>query len=314
MGGAQDWCLQCGAGAPDSLAANTPSWRSAAAILGAIAILVAGAATAAYAALSQSGPKSRTTTTTIAQVPAAAPPVATPPSSLPPAAAKIGTPTTVKPLIPLAKPPKIPLVVPTPKSSTPVAPIPSVVPPTSTPSVTIPKTTGTGGAGTTTEKQPATILLDTNAAATYNPSNYPATSFGDPSLAIDGDTSTAWTALVDPAIVPKMTDGLVIDLKSAQKLSALVLDTSTPGMTVQVYGSNAATRPATIADPAWVQLSGPVLEKKKHVRIPLRDSSKAFRFVTLWISKVPAASVGTAEAPGHVAVNEVGLLPTKKSR
>jgi hypothetical protein len=312
MDGVQDWCLQCGTGAPDSLAANTPSWRSAAAMIGAIVVLVAGAATAAYAALSQPGAKSRTTTT-IAQAPAAAPPAAAPPSSLPPAAAKIGPPTTVKPLIPLAKPPKIPLVAATPKSSTPVAPIPSLAPATSTPSATTPRTTGTGGAGTAIEKQPATILLDTNAAATYNPSNYPASSFGDPSLAIDGDTSTAWTALVDPAIAPKMTDGLVIDLKSAQKLAALVLDSSTPGMTVQVFGSPATMLPATIADPAWVQLSGPVLAKKKHVRIPLRDSTKAFRFVTLWISKVPAASVGTAEAPGHVTVNELGLLPSKKA-
>jgi hypothetical protein len=308
MDGAQDWCLQCGAGAPDSLAANSPTWRSAAAILGAIAILVGGAATAAYAALSKSGTTPRPVTTTVAQLPATAtPPAATPPSSVPPAGAKIGTPTTVKPLIPLAKPPKIPLVAATPKSSTPITPIPSVTPTTTT----TPKTTGTGGAGTKTE-QPESILLDTNAAATYNPSNYPVSAFGDPRLAIDGDTSTAWTALVDPAIAPRMAGGLVIDLKSAQKISALVLDTATPGMTVQVYGSVAKVLPTTIADPAWVPLSGVILEKKKHVRIPLRDRSKAFRFVLLWISKVPATSVGTAEAPGHVGVSELELFPTKK--
>ena len=183
-----------------------------------------------------------------------------------------------------------------------------MVPTTTT---TTPKTTGTGGAGAKTE-QPESILLDTNAAATYNPSNYPASTFGDPRLAIDGDTTTAWTALVDPALAPRMAGGLVIDLKSAQKTSALVLDTATPGMTVQVYGSVAKVLPATIADPAWAPLSGVILEKKKHVRIPLRDSSKAFRFVLLWISKVPATSVGTAEAPGHVGVSELELFPTKK--
>jgi hypothetical protein len=315
MDGAQDWCLQCGAGAPDSLAASTPSWRSAAAVLGAIAVLVAGAATAAYAALSKSSPKPPRATSNagaLAQVPAsttpAAPATTTPPSALPPTSAKIGTPTTVKPLIPLSKPPKIPLAAITlPKASTPKTPPASTTPTTST----TPATTGTGGSGAKSE-QPEAILLDTNAAATYNPSNYPTTNFGDPSLAIDGDTSTAWTALVDPAVAPKMADGLVIDLKSAQKVSALVLDTSTPGMTVQVNGSNAATLPASITDPAWTQLSGLVLEKKKHVRIPLRDSTKAFRFVLLWISKVPAASVGTAAAPGHVAISEIALFPTKK--
>jgi hypothetical protein len=307
MDGAQDWCLQCGAGAPDSLVASSPSWRSAAAVLGAVAILVAGAATAAYAALSKSGTK-RPTSTTVAQLPAATPPAATPPSSVPPPTAKIGTPTTIKPLIPLAKPPKIPLIAVTPKATTPIVPLPATTPTTST---TTPKTTGTGGAGTKTE-QPRSILLDTNAAATYNPSNYAATNFGDPSLAIDGDTSTAWTALVDPALAPKMADGLVIDLKTAQRISALVLDTATPGMTVQVYGSNATKLPATITDPGWAQLSGLVLEKKKHARIALRDSTKAFRFVLLWISKVPAASIGTAEAPGHVGVSELELFPTKK--
>ena len=312
MDAAQDWCFHCGAGAPDSLSARSPSWRSAAAVLGAIAVLVAGAATAAYAALSKSASKPRVTTATVAQAPAPAAPTATTPGSLPPSTAKIGTPTTVKPLIPLAKPPKIPLVAAVPKPSTPPATIPSLLPTTSTPSTTTPKTTGAGGSSATKEPQPESILLDTNAAATYNPNGYPASTFGDPSLAIDGDTSTAWTALVDPAIAPKMADGLVIDLKSAQKLSTLLLNTSTPGMTVQVYGANAAALPTTITDPAWVKLSGLVLEKKKSVRIPLRDSAKAFRFVTLWITRVPAASVGSAEAPGHVSVNELELFPTRK--
>ena len=83
-------------------------------------------------------------------------------------------------------------------------------------------------------------------------------------------------------------------------------------MTLQVDGSNATTLPTSITDPAWVQLSGLVLEKKKSMRIPLRDSGKGFRFVLLWISGVPAASVGTAENPGHVSVNELELFPTKK--
>ena len=64
-------------------------------------------------------------------------------------------------------------------------------------------------------------MLDTNAASTYNPYNYPASGFGDPSLAIDGDTSTAWTAQVNPATAPKMAEGLLIDLKAKQKISAI---------------------------------------------------------------------------------------------
>ena len=50
-----------------------------------------------------------------------------------------------------------------------------------------------------TEPQANALLLDTNAASTYNPYAYPASDFGDPSLAIDGDVTTGWTAQVDPA-------------------------------------------------------------------------------------------------------------------
>jgi hypothetical protein len=156
---------------------------------------------------------------------------------------------------------------------------------------------------------PPAIVLDTDAAATYNPYGYPASEFGDPSLAIDGDASTAWTAQVNPAVAPKLAEGLVIDLKSAQRLSAMTLITATPGMSVQVYGSDGHTLPSSITDPEWVELSPYRVTHKHNVHIKLRDSTKAFRFVTLWISKAPATSVGTAQAPGHVSVNEIELFP-----
>jgi len=186
---------------------------------------------------------------------------------------------------------------------------------TGTSTGTTPSSSATGGSNAASEEsQPAAILLDTNAAVTYNPYSYPASGFGDPSRAIDGDTSTAWTAQVNPASAPKMAEGLLIDLKTKQKLSALVLVTSTPGMTVQVYGSDSATAPASITDPAWIPLSPSQVVKKKHLRITLRTpssdrSNKTFTFVTLWISRAPQSSVGTAAAPGHVSVNEVELFP-----
>jgi hypothetical protein len=58
-------------------------------------------------------------------------------------------------------------------------------------------------------------------------------------------------------------------------------------------------------------LSHSLLFAKKHGRIKLRDPSKAFRFLTLWISRAPAASVGTPQAPGHVSVNELELFPAR---
>src|SRR5205823_12193091 len=103
-----------------------------------------------------------------------------------------------------------------------------------------PKPGASGGASSEAEA-PSPIVLDTNAAATYNPYAYPAAGFGDPSLAIDGETSTGWTARVDPAVAPKMAEGLTLELKSSRKLSAAALVTTTPGMTVQVYGTSVHT-------------------------------------------------------------------------
>ncbi|HEX4484462.1 MAG TPA: hypothetical protein VH081_11840 [Solirubrobacteraceae bacterium] len=313
----QDWCLQCGAGAPGSLSSRTPSWRSAAVIATALVVLVAGAATAAYAALNKSS-SAPAAATTIAQ---ATPPAATPTTPVTPAptataTAKIGTPTTIKPT-PLPKPTKIPLtptVTPTPKATTTPTPAGSG---TKTESTTTPKKASEEVVG---EAHPEALLLDTNAAATYNPYNYAASNFGDPSLAIDGDTTTAWTALVEPSVAPKLAEGIVIDLNTARKLAAVALTTDTPGMTIQIYGSSAATLPTSITDPAWVALTPSFVEKKRHVRIKLGHGSAAIvaaakqphRFVTLWISQAPAASVGTPEAPGHVSVNELELFPFKK--
>jgi hypothetical protein len=321
----QDWCLQCGAGAPGSLDGGGPSWRSAAVILAATAVLVLGAAAAAFAALDKESAPAHRTIVAVASTPTAVTPTPTVPTTPAPTTPGAITPTpkasetpavTPLPSTGSATPPKIPLTAPTPKSS----------PTTTTPAKTN-ESSGTSspaegggesgpgsGSGTTTGSQPVAITLDPDAASTYNPYGYPESEFGDPSLAIDRDPSTAWTAQVNPAVAPKMAEGLVIDLKSARRLSAVGLVTSTPGMSVQVYGANGSAPPTSITDPAWTQLSPYLVEKKHNSRIKLQNSTKAFRFITLWISKAPAASVGTAQdqaPPTHVAVNELELFPAK---
>jgi len=313
MDSAQDWCLQCGTGAPGSLANRAHRWRAGAAVLSAVALLIAGAAAAAYAALSKSSAKPRPALAAQAQAPAASapPPAATPPPTAsvtpPPTAPKLGAPS-IKPPIPPHKTPKVPLTTAAPKPA-------ATTPATTTPSTPGATTTPTGSKGTvgpgTTQKQPAALVLDTNAASTYNPYAYPAGNFGDPSLAIDSEKSTAWTAVVDPAVAPRMAEGLVIDLKTAQKLSALTLTNSTLGMTVQVYGATGSAPPASITDPAWVPLSRLVVVAKSSQRIPLGHSKLPFRFVALWISKAPASSVGTPTAPGRVSIDELELFPAR---
>ncbi|MGA9876864.1 MAG: hypothetical protein WBQ21_13770, partial [Solirubrobacteraceae bacterium] len=108
----QDWCLQCGAGKPGSIGRGGPGWRTGVAILGATAVLVGGAAVAAYAALNK--PKPKSAVIVVAKTPTVAPTATptTPSTTTPGATPTPGTPTTVK-----AATPKIPLQTPTPKSS-----------------------------------------------------------------------------------------------------------------------------------------------------------------------------------------------------
>jgi hypothetical protein len=294
MASGQEWCLQCGAGVRGSLGSH--GLRSAGAILGGAAVLALGAAAAGYAALNKTTPKPRTVTAIVAQAPVATPPPAVaPPTSTPVPKTLPGS---------TAKLPKIPLTASTPKVPA-LAPVPAPTK-TSSSTTTTPASTTTGGAS---GEEPSAIVLDTNAASTYNPYGYPASSFGDPSLAIDGDPSTAWTAQVSPATAPRMAEGLVVDLKANQKLAKIALVTSTPGMTVQAYGATGNTVPGSITDPGWVKLSHEVVLAKKHAQLKLLEPKHGFRYVVLWISRAPASSVGTAQAPGHVDVNELELFP-----
>ena len=215
----QDWCLQCGAGAPGSLDAGGPSWRSAAAILTATAVLVLGAAAAAYAALNKEGAHKVTpdgcrrrdhSRRGDAHADDAGHAHADDawsgdahPESLRHAAA-------ANPLLSTgtAKPPKIPLTAPTPKSSRHDHHAREHQQTNRAPRQPRRRRATNPPAKPRPNRSPRAIVLDPDAATTYNPYGYPASEFGDPSLAIDGDTSTEWTAQVNPAMAPKMAEGL----------------------------------------------------------------------------------------------------------
>lgn len=306
----QDWCLQCGAAASGAL--GPPMWRSTGAVFAALGVLAIGAAAAAVAALNQHAPARRTVTNIVAQTPSPATPPATtttptPPPATPPAAGKQASPPAP------AKLPKIPLT-----ASTPTTTIPP--PAQNTPSGANTESSGssgtsggeTGSSGGGSEggsSTPSAVLLDTDAASTYNPYGYPASDFGDPSRTIDGDHGTTWTAQVDPANAPAMAEGVLIDLKARKPLSALQLISRSKGMLVQVYGSTAAKPPASITEKAWVPLTAPLVLKKGNTHFKLRKSKQAFRFVTVWISRAPASAVGTPTAPGRVGIGEIELFP-----
>ena len=257
---------------------------------------------------------------TVAQAPAPATPAPTTPGATPTTPGALGTVPAAKAKLPLGtvKPPKIPLTQVTPKASeapatTPTTETKATTPASTTPTSSSPSGSGTsGGGGTSEEAQQTAILLDTNAASTYNPYGYPASGFGDPSLAIDGDTSTAWTAAVDPATAPKMADGLLIDLKGKQKSRRSQLDDSDAGD--DRSRSTAPTSPPRrrrSPTPRGSALSRPGPSRSGVCASSLRESTKAFTFITVWISQAPASAIGTPQAPGHVSVNELELFPTR---
>jgi hypothetical protein len=310
----QRWCLQCGGCEPGSLG-ERPRWRPLTVLALFAAVLAAGAAVAVGAALSRHKvtPHARV----LALTPA--PPVATPTTpalATTPGAAgaakATGKGSAGKLLFPPAsasKPPKIPAPAATPKSTG------GAAGESSTGTSTTPATT-TGTTPTTESKheasgksEPTPILLDTDAATTYNPYNFPAAGFGDPALAIDGEPSTAWTAQVQAASFPNMAEGLLIDLRSPTKLGRVELATHTRGMTVQLYGADGSKAPATITEPGWTLLSGSHVLKKQVTHLRLRTKGKAFSFLLVWLVKAPVASQGTAQAPGRVGISELALYP-----
>jgi hypothetical protein len=326
MQAGQDWCLQCGTGAPGSLAGG-PGWRAVAAVLGTTALLVGGASVAAYAALNENERKALPAAT-VAKVGAPAPtatptPGATTPGTTPTPGTP-GTPTTIK-----GAPPKIPLQTPTPKASggasgpnheanNALFPPETKSTATSTPKSSSGSTqtstsgskaqeneAGSGDKGASGSEPPSPILLDTNAASVYDPYAYPPTLFGDPSLAIDGEAKTAWTAQVQPAAAPRMAEGLQLDLKTPQKLGSVAVKTGTVGITVEVYGSNARTPPTSISDPQWVRIVGLKVLKKADTTLRLKTPAK-YRYVVLWLVKAPATSTPTS--PGAVAIDEFELF------
>jgi hypothetical protein len=332
----QQWCLNCGACEPGSLG-ERPSWRPLTTLALTAAVLAAGAAVAAAPALNTHNAVSHPAVVALAPAtPVVATPTTTPslpatPGASTPHAAKKGSPNNL--LFPpsTSKPPKIPV----PAAGTPEKTGGSAGESTgssgkstesgSGSTTTTPaksKTTETGASTTESKKskegssggeQPSPILLDTDAATTYNPYGYPEAGFGDPALAIDGEPSTAWTAQVQAHSFPNMAEGLLIDLREPTKLGSLELRTPTRGMTVQVYTANGTKAPTTITEPGWVLLSGSHTLKKTVTHLKLHAEGRTFRWLVVWIVKAPATAQSTPQAPGHVALSEVALYPPTSS-
>ena len=322
----QDWCLACGTAA--GRIATRPGVRSAMAVFGLTALLVAGAVGASYAALreDQTVPPSQSAAAQVAQPPAttAPPATTTPPASTTTTPAPGTGTTTGKSTIPKVQVPSNTSSVPTPKPAPPVATPRTTTPPVTpapTPSPSTPSApssgssgsgsgTGTGsgsGSGTSTGSSstpapsaPVAIDLGADAASVYDPYRR-ATAVGVPAKAIDGDGSTSWFA--DTAAgQTTVAVGFALNLGEARGIKSIDITTPTPGFKVEIYATDEAAPPPTITDTRWAHItdkSNVGADGKTH--IVLGAGTSKYQTLLLWITKPPSDGA-------RVRIAELGLF------
>lgn len=287
----QRWCLDCGHELPGP---RRPGLRPAVGIATTLAVLV-GAASAGGYTLLQDDKQPPPPATTVAQAPPAT-------TTLPPATQE-PTPYTPAPSTPLPN-----------TSSNTGGGTPSVGGGSSSSSSTGGSTGGSTGSGTssggsvqpdtqttaTTPQKPQFALTDIAlgaAAVAYAPYAGAYVDLGDPSRVVDGSTRTAWKApaAADPTAAPQV--GVYVDLASKETVRKLVLQTPTPGMSVELYGATSGP-PAAITDPGWDHLaSRSGVAAKTTIELPARP----YRFMLVWI-------VGAPPDGARPAISELSLL------
>jgi hypothetical protein len=299
----QRWCLECGHELPGPRRAGV---RSAIGIATTLAVLVGAASAGGYTIL-QDDKAPPPPPTTVAQ----APPATTPSGALPPATAEPA------PYAPYTPPSSTRL----PGASGAYRPSTSRVRlgPYSSHRPTHGGNAGGAGLGgsrgsgsvepethttpttTTTPPPPRFTVTDIAlgaAAVAYAPYAASDIDLGDPSRAVDGSTRTAWkapAAVADPNTPPQL--GIYVDLAGTEKLRRLVLQTPTPGMSVEIYGA-ASGPPASITDPGWDHLaSRSGIAAKTKVKL----SDRRYRYVLVWI-------VGAPPDGARPAISELSLL------
>lgn len=290
----QRWCVECGHELPGPRRAGV---RSAVGIATTLAVLVGAASAGGYTIL-QDDKVPPPPPTTVAQAPPATPPAETlPPATQEPA------PYTPAPSTPL------------PDTSTSNGGSSSLGSGSTSGSTGGSSGTSTGSRGThgegsvepvpetptrTTPEKPRFAVTDIalgSVAVAYAPYAASDVDLGDPSRTVDGSTRTVWKAPVatDPAAPPQL--GVYVDLASREQLRRLVLKTSTPGMSIEVYGATSGP-PPSITDPGWDHLAdraGVAAETK--VKLP----DRRYRYVLVWI-------VGAPPDGARPAISELSLL------
>jgi eukaryotic-like serine/threonine-protein kinase len=162
------------------------------------------------------------------------------------------------------------------------------------------------GTGRLAEPAPAPALhqvrLCQTCAHDYNPDGLGGDKRQDPQLAvfaIDNDLSTAWqTEQYYDFTLGKPGVGLYIDASPGTTAREMVIYTTTPGFSVQIYAQNAVPD-RDVFGPDWTKLASvPAVSSPQN--IPIDTGATRYRYYLVWITKLP---------PGQdsVSLNEVAL-------
>ena len=151
----------------------------------------------------------------------------------------------------------------------------------------------------------AQVNLCASCAHDYNPdaisgpkSQHP----GEDGLAIDGNRNTAWTTeTYYYGLQSKPGVGLYVDAKPGVAARSMIIDTATPGFTVQIYARHTEPNPDTpftVSPTGWVHVGG-ALSVHSSQTLDLHTNGVAYRYYLVWITRLgPHTSV---------ALNEVAL-------
>ncbi len=296
----QDWCTQCG-NRSDANRRARAGWLSAGGVIALSAVLATTAAAAGIAALTESGVKEPTHPRLALAPPT---PVLTTTTATT-GGAVAGTPETLK--APRFRGSQTTTTTTT-RSKTSRSQTTTTITTASSSTVVAPTEASTT---TRTSRQPSLEgpeLEGVTASAYSNNAQYTLAALEEgedgqgTSRAVEGpESETAWKIHVLPGTNENMNVGLLLHLHGATDVGSVELHTSTPGFPLEVWGTTAATAPASITQ--WTLL-GVARKLKKTKTVKLSHTHTAWKEMLLWIAKVPATQ--SSVSVGEVALFEPG--------
>ncbi|MBB4661029.1 protein kinase domain-containing protein [Conexibacter arvalis] len=144
------------------------------------------------------------------------------------------------------------------------------------------------------------ISLRSDSATDYDPEGDGVEHANETQFAVDNNQSTFWsTETYENAVLPKAGVGLAVDLSPGAVLKRMVVSTSTPGFSADVYVTDSAELPEQISDPAWTKV-GSAADVRGRQPIDLDTAGRRSRHALLWITRLPSG--------GQVEIREIALL------